>query len=60
MILNVTMRKLTPETDINGKDLPDVVVKGEWEETGIIAHRRFRDSMRSRIWKSPYAKLPTP
>jgi len=25
-----------------------------WTDTGIIAHRRFRDSMRSRILKSKY------
>jgi hypothetical protein len=27
-----------------------------WEDTGIIAHRRFRDSMRTRILKSKYVK----
>ncbi len=31
-----------------------------WWESGIKAHRRLYDTMRSRIWKSPYAKLPTP
>ncbi len=29
-----------------------------WSETGISAHRRLADTMRSRIWKSPYAKAP--
>lgn len=30
----------------------------QWSETGISAHRRLADTMRSRIWKSPYAKNP--
>jgi hypothetical protein len=29
---------------------------GSWTDSGIIAHRRFRDSMRSRILKSKYVK----
>jgi hypothetical protein len=29
-----------------------------WSETGISAHRRLADTMRSRIWKSTYAKNP--
>jgi hypothetical protein len=31
-----------------------------WSETGIGAHRRLADTMRSRIWKSSYAKVPEP
>ncbi len=31
-----------------------------WSETGINAHRRFCDTMRSRILKSRYAKIPAP
>jgi hypothetical protein len=33
---------------------------GTWSETGINAHRRLTDSMRSRIWKSRFAKIPAP
>lgn len=31
-----------------------------WSEAGINAHRRLTDSMRSRIWKSRFAKIPAP
>ncbi len=34
--------------------------KGTWSESGISAHRRLSDSMRSRIWKSRFAKTPPP
>jgi hypothetical protein len=46
------------KTNIWWGDISDA--KGTWWETEIKAHRRLTDSMRSRIWKSRFAKIPTP
>ena len=37
-------------------NIKNELIGGTWTDIGINAHRRFRDSMRSRILKSKYVK----